>query len=111
MHTSSKVYEAKANRVATGSFHHHLGARGKELAGRGVSTAVCDEDNCFRDKRNYRGRQSDSAVEEAHYLTQFASKVTVIHRRDELRAQKVLQDRAFANPKIEFIRDSVVEET
>lgn len=111
VHTSSKVYEAKAVIVTTGSFHRHLGVPGEEeLAGRGVSyCAVCDG-FFFRDKEIIVVGGGDSAVEEAHYLTQFASKVTVIHRRDELRAQKVLQDRAFANPKIEFIWDSVVEE-
>lgn len=111
VYTADKVYIAKAVIIATGSHHRHLGVEGEErLAGRGVSyCAVCDG-FFFRNKHVVVVGGGDSAVEEGNYLTQVAEKVTIIHRRDELRAQKVLQERAFANPKIEFIWDTVVEE-
>ena len=111
VHTATKVYETSAVIVATGSFHRPLGVPGEqELAGRGVSyCAVCDG-FFFRNKQIVVVGGGDSAVEEAHYLTQFAEKVTLIHRRDALRAQKVLQDRALNNPKIEVIWDTVVEQ-
>ena len=81
-----------------------------ELNSRGVSyCAVCDG-AFFRDQDLLVVGGGDSAVEEAIFLTQFAKSVTIVHRRDELRAQKVLQDRAFANEKINFIWDSVVKE-
>lgn len=82
----------------------------EELNSRGVSyCAVCDG-AFFRDQDLLVVGGGDSAVEEAIFLTQFAKSVTIVHRRDELRAQKVLQDRAFANEKIKFIWDSVVKE-
>ena len=71
--------------------------------------AVCDG-FFFRDRNLVVVGGGDSAVEEGNYLTQFADKVTIIHRRDRLRAQRILQDRAFNNPKVDFIWDSVVEE-
>ncbi|MBK0348625.1 thioredoxin-disulfide reductase [Aerococcaceae bacterium zg-ZJ1578] len=110
VHTSKVIYEAKVVIVATGSHHRKLGVPGEEeLSGRGVSyCAVCDG-FFFRGKHVVVVGGGDSAVEEGAYLTQFAEKVTIIHRRDALRAQKVLQERAFANEKIEFVWDSVVE--
>lgn len=110
VYASNKVFITKTVIIATGSHHRHLNFEGESrLAGRGVSyCAVCDG-FFFRDKHVVVVGGGDSAVEEGNYLTQFAQKVTIIHRRDALRAQKVLQDRAFANPKINFIWDTVVE--
>lgn len=109
--TSDKEYLAKAVIVATGAEHRSLGVPGeKELAGRGVSyCAVCDG-AFFRDKELVVVGGGDSAVEEAVFLTRFASKVTIIHRRDEFRAQKILQKRAFDNEKINVIWNTVVKE-
>jgi thioredoxin reductase (NADPH) len=109
--TDSEVYQGKTVIIATGCEHRHLGVKGEtEFAGRGVSyCAVCDG-AFFRSKKLLVIGGGDSAVEEALFLTQFASEVVVVHRRDELRAQKVIQERAFANPKISFMWDSVVEE-
>ncbi|WEG16509.1 thioredoxin-disulfide reductase [Alkalihalophilus pseudofirmus] len=107
----SKEYKARSVIVATGAEYKKLGIPGeKELSGRGVSyCAVCDG-AFFKGKELVVVGGGDSAVEEAVYLTRFASKVTVIHRRDQLRAQKILQDRAFNNDKIEFIWNHVVNE-
>ena len=104
-------FETRTVIVATGSKHRLLGVPGEEeLNSRGVSyCAVCDG-AFFRDQDLLVVGGGDSAVEEAIFLTQFAKTVTIVHRRDELRAQKVLQDRAFANEKINFIWDSVVKE-
>ena len=109
--TEDEVLETKTLIIATGAFHRHLGVPGEEeLNSRGVSyCAVCDG-AFFRDEDLLVVGGGDSAVEEAVFLTRFAKTVTIIHRRDELRAQKVLQDRAFANEKIHFIWDSVVKE-
>ncbi|MGT2943150.1 thioredoxin-disulfide reductase [Streptococcus constellatus subsp. viborgensis] len=109
--TEDEVFETKTVIIASGAFHRHLGVLGeKELNSRGVSyCAVCDG-AFFRDEDLLVVGGGDSAVEEAVFLTRFAKTVTIIHRRDELRAQKVLQDRAFANEKIRFIWGSVVKE-
>ena len=109
--TDDKEFETRTVIVATGSKHRLLGVPGEEeLNSRGVSyCAVCDG-AFFRDQDLLVVGGGDSAVEEAIFLTQFAKSVTIVHRRDELRAQKVLQDRAFANEKIKFIWDSVVKE-
>lgn len=108
--TGDKTYKAKAVIIATGAEHRKLGVPGEEeYAGRGVSyCAVCDG-AFFRDREIAVIGGGDSAVEEGMYLTRFAKKVTIIHRRDQLRAQKILQERAFQNEKIEFIWDTVVE--
>lgn len=82
----------------------------KELGGRGVSyCAVCDG-AFFKQKNLIVVGGGDSAVEEGVYLTRFADKVTIVHRRDQLRAQKILQDRAFANEKVDFIWNNTVKE-
>ena len=109
--TGDKEYLTKSVIVATGAEHRLLGAPGeKELSGRGVSyCAVCDG-AFFRNKELVVVGGGDSAVEEAVFLTRFASKVTIVHRRDQFRAQKILQKRAFENEKIEVIWDSAVKE-
>ena len=109
--TEDEIFETKTLIIATGAVHRHLGVPGEEeLNSRGVSyCAVCDG-AFFRDEDLLVVGGGDSAVEEAVFLTRFAKTVTIIHRRDELRAQKLLQERAFANEKIHFIWDSVVKE-
>lgn len=108
--TEDEVYESKTVIIATGAFHRQLNVPGEaEFNSRGVSyCAVCDG-AFFRAEDLLVVGGGDSAVEEAIFLTQFAKSVTIVHRRDQLRAQKVLQDRAFANEKISFVWDSVVE--
>ncbi len=109
--TDGKEFHAKALVIATGSTNNTLEFPGEdEFSGRGVSyCAVCDG-AFFRDRDLIVVGGGDAAVEEGTYLTRFASKVTIVHRRDELRATKVLQERAFANPKMDFLWDSTVEE-
>ena len=109
--TDMEEYETKAIIIATGSQYRKLGAPGEaELSGRGVSyCAVCDG-AFFKNKHVVVVGGGDSAIEEGIYLTKLADKVTVVHRRDKLRAQKVIQDRAFANDKMEFIWNSEVTE-
>jgi len=109
--TDMEEYETKAIIIATGSQYRKLGAPGEaELSGRGVSyCAVCDG-AFFKNKHVVVIGGGDSAIEEGIYLTQLADKVTVVHRRDKLRAQQVIQTRAFANDKMEFIWNSEVTE-
>ncbi|MGD9677649.1 MAG: thioredoxin-disulfide reductase [Vulcanibacillus sp.] len=111
INVGTKNYNAKAVIISTGAKPRFLGVHGeKELAGRGVSyCAICDG-AFFRDREVVVIGGGDSAVEEALYLSKLASKVSIIHRRDSLRAQKILQDRAFRNEKINFIFNSVVTE-
>ncbi|WP_373470641.1 thioredoxin-disulfide reductase [Carnobacterium alterfunditum] len=105
-----KIFKTRSIVIATGAEYRKLGVSGEnEYNGRGVSyCAVCDG-AFFRNKELVVIGGGDSAVQEGTYLTQFAKKVTIVHRRDELRAQKILQDRAFKNEKIDFIWDSIVE--
>ncbi len=107
----NKEYRTRTIIIASGAEHRKLGVAGEnEYNGRGVSyCAVCDG-AFFRNKELIVIGGGDSAVEEGVYLTQFASKVTIVHRREELRAQKILQDRAFKNEKVDFAWNSVVEE-
>ena len=104
-------YRGKNVIIATGAHARPIGCKGEgQFRGKGVSyCATCDA-NFFEDFEVYVVGGGDSAVEEAMYLTKFARKVTIIHRRDELRAAKSIQEKAFANPKITFLWDSVVEE-
>lgn len=104
-------YCGKTLIIATGAFARPIGCKGeKEFMGKGVSyCATCDA-NFFEDFEVYVVGGGDSAVEEAMYLTKFARKVTIIHRRDELRAAKSIQEKAFKNPKLHFMWDTVVEE-
>lgn len=109
--TEDEVFETKTVILAPGANHRHLGVPGEEeYNSRGVSyCAVCDG-AFFRDEDLLVVGGGDSAVEEAIFLTRFAKSVTIVHRRDQLRAQQLLQERAFANEKISFIWDSVVKE-
>lgn len=104
-------YYAKAVVIATGASPRPIGCPGeKEFTGKGVSyCATCDA-NFFEDFEVYVVGGGDSAVEEAMYLTKFARKVTLIHRRDELRAAKSIQEKAFADPKMAFMWNTTIEE-
>lgn len=99
-----KEITAYAVIISTGAEYKKIGVPGEqELGGRGVSyCAVCDG-AFFKGKKLYVIGGGDSAVEEGTFLTKFADSVTIVHRRDELRAQKILQDRAFKNDKVDFI--------
>jgi thioredoxin reductase (NADPH) len=105
------TYLAKTVIIATGSRYKELDAEGeKRLSGHGVSWCATCDGFFFREKNIAVIGGGDSALEEAIFLTRFADSVTVIHRRDMLRASKIMQDRAFANPKITFRWDSEVVE-
>ncbi|MEW9125005.1 MAG: thioredoxin-disulfide reductase [Thermotaleaceae bacterium] len=105
------TYQAKSVIIASGASPRLLGVPGeKKLTGKGVSyCATCDAD-FFTDFEVFVVGGGDSAVEEAIHLTKFARKVTIVHRRDELRAAKSIQEKAFKNPKMEFMWDTVIEE-
>lgn len=109
--TDDDAFETRTLIIATGAKHRQIGVAGESAYNsRGVSyCAVCDG-AFFRNQDLLVVGGGDSAVEEGLFLTRFANSVTIVHRRDELRAQKILQDRAFANDKISFIWDSVVKE-
>mgnify|MGYP000860157022 FL=1 len=104
-------YKAKAVIIATGATPRRIGCPGEnDLIGKGVSyCATCDAD-FFQDLEVFVVGGGDSAIEEAMYLTKFARKVTIVHRRDELRAAKSIQEKAFNNPKIEIMWNSVISE-
>lgn len=108
---SKGTYLAKTVILATGASPRPIGCKNEEkFVGRGISfCATCDA-NFFRGLEVFVVGGGDAAVEEAMYLTKFARKVTIIHRRDELRAAKSIQEKAFKNPKLSFLWDSVVEE-
>ena len=107
----AKDFKGRSVIITTGAEWKKLGVPGeKELTGRGVSyCAVCDG-AFFKEKDLVVVGGGDSAVEEGSYLTRFAKNVTIVHRRDELRAQKILQDRAFKNEKVDFVWNHTVKE-
>jgi thioredoxin reductase (NADPH) len=109
--TADETYRARAVIISTGASAKMLNVPGeKELLGHGVSTCATCDGFFFRDQELLIVGGGDSAMEEAIFLTKFASKVTVVHRRDELRASKIMQQRAMDNPKIEFLWNSVITE-
>ena len=106
---SGNVVKAKAVILAMGSAYREIGLENeKRLSGRGVSWCATCDGFFFRDQVIAVVGGGDSAVEEATFLTKFASKVVLIHRRDSLRASKIMQDRAFNNPKLEILWDTEV---
>ena len=111
VHGYDADYHARAVIIATGANPRRLGVPGEdEFYGRGVSTCATCDGFFYRDKHVVVVGGGDAAVEEGLFLTKFASRVTVVHRRDELRANKVAQDRAFANEKMAWEWNTVVDE-
>lgn len=109
--TDSGEYRSKSVLIVTGSSPRRIGCPGEEEhIGRGVSYCATCDGAFFKEKHVAVIGGGDSAVEEGLYLTKFASKVTIIHRRDRLRADKIIQEKAKKHPKIDFIWDSTVEE-
>jgi len=109
--TWDREYEAKAVIVATGASPKHLGVPGEEkFIGRGVSFCATCDGFFYRDKEVVVVGGGDAALDEGLFLTRFAKRVTIVHRRDQLRAEKVIQERAFANERIHFVWDSMVTE-
>jgi thioredoxin reductase (NADPH) len=111
IHVGKEVYETKTLIVAAGASARLLGLKNeKELIGHGVSTCATCDGYFFRGKPIAVVGGGDSAMEEANFLSRYASKVYLIHRRPEFRASKIMIDRAKANPKLEFVTPAVVEE-
>ncbi len=109
--TATDTYTARSVILATGSGYRKLGLpREEELSGRGVSWCATCDGFFFRDQAIAVVGGGDSAVEEATFLTRFGQKVYLIHRRDELRASKIMQERAFADPKLEIVWNAEVVE-
>lgn len=106
-----QTYEAKTIIITSGGEHNKLGVPGEEaLAGRGVSYCATCDGNFFRDMDVTVVGGGDAALDEGLYLTRMVTSVTLVHRRDQLRASRILQQRAFDNPKFHFVWDTVVEE-
>ncbi|HZC52698.1 MAG TPA: thioredoxin-disulfide reductase [Mycobacterium sp.] len=111
VHVGDTTYRARTVILATGSAYRELGVPGeKRLTGHGVSWCATCDGFFFRDQDIVVVGGGDSALEEATFLTRFAASVTVVHRRDTLRASKIMQQRAFTDPKLRFVWDSVVTE-
>src|SRR5688572_8175686 len=109
--TESKVYETPAVIIASGASAKQLGIPTEvPLQGFGVSYCATCDGFFFKEKEIVVVGGGDSAMEEATFLTKFAKKVTIVHRREELRASKIMQDRAHSNPKIEFVFNTTVDE-
>ena len=109
--TASETFKAHSIIISTGATAKMLEIPGeRKLLGRGVSTCATCDGFFFKDKDLLVVGGGDSAIEEASFLTKFARSVKVVHRRDELRASKIMQDRAFDNPKIDFIWNSTLDE-
>lgn len=109
--TSGTVHQAKSVIVTTGSQHRKLGLPNEDkLSGRGVSWCATCDGFFFREQDIAVIGGGDTAMEEATFLSRFARSVTIVHRRDTLRASKAMQDRAFADPKIKFVWDSEIAE-
>ena len=106
-----EVHQARSVILATGSAYRKLGVPGEELlSGHGVSWCATCDGFFFREQDIVVAGGGDSAMEEATFLTRFARSVTIVHRRDELRASKIMQERAFNDPKIRFVWDSEIVE-